>query len=178
MDAERGAQSLECRAGIRTAGVKHDHHRHTANRVAGDVGLGLHHVYQKITQIGAGLTVEVVARHNHVAIVVSPRVAPNPIIDDFDDIFWFVFVELFGLHHAQSAVFAHTRQVVQHAQRWVDLPDVIRVFGFEMYRRCGCKQLVGVQCVLAQSPCQCGLRQWCADPIGVDVLGSDQAVGA
>ena len=38
----------------------------------------------------------------------------------------------------------------------VDLPDVIRVFGFEMYRRCRCKQLVWVQCVFTQSPRQRG----------------------
>ena len=141
------AQIFKRRRSIRTAWVKHDHARYAAKRVFSNIFFRLHHIDEKITEVRAGFAAEVITHRNRTGGMVCPRVPPDAVVFDFDDVFRLVFIKLLFLHHPQPRILALTRQVIQNAQTRVDLPTMVRVFRFHAADGFGLQKLVGMQLV-------------------------------
>ncbi|MCY1411820.1 hypothetical protein D9M71_272140 [compost metagenome] len=171
LDAQGLAQVAEHRRLHGSAGVGHQHERHTVERVL--FAALLHGADQDMADVLGRLGAQHVLDVDGAAGVVGDDVAPEALTLDLLQVLWFAVV-VHGMAHGPRAVVV---QVELGGDRGVDLPNVVRVLAGQADGRCWRQNLRRVQVVLVQSATDGTCRHW-SQLAGrlVDGLGTDDAV--
>ena len=174
---QRLAQVLEQRAGVGRTGIQHGHDRHPVHRFVGPL---LRRVDEDVAKVLAALGTEHVFQINVAAGMVGHRIAPDALVLDARHVVRLVLVELLVTHDLQSGLAGVGRglEVIEYAQRSVDLPDVVRVAGGQRHGRRGLQERVRMQAIAAQGPVDGAGRQRANLTARlVDCFGLHQVIG-